>query len=237
MGWAGAQPNPVSPPEKRLALVIGNGSYTQRSAVPQALNNADDLAALLPKLGFDVMLVKNVDKAHMQLAIHQFSTKLKGYQVGLVYYTGHGVQDGENLFLLPVDANPTTAADVGEIGLKTHQLITDMASAKAVTNLILIDSDRDNLSTHSYTRPLGLDLDTPVGFVVAYATRPGKSMVAVEERNSLYTAALLREIVIPNQSVIDVCQHVREEVIKRSNYKQTPWELTSLTSNFYFQRK
>lgn len=89
-------------PEGRLALVIGNIDYL---GVPlkNPLNDADDMSAALRDVGFDVMTHKNLTRIALEEAIDKFSIALKDYDVGLFYYSGHGIQAlGEN-FLVPTD--------------------------------------------------------------------------------------------------------------------------------------
>lgn len=223
--------------EKRLALVIGNGNYAHGSTLPNALNDATDMAAALTKVGFEVIVHKNTDRATMQRVINEFGTKLKGYQTGLVYYAGHGIEMNEQQFLVPADANPTKAADVGAMCVLTNQLIASMALAKARTNIIVLDADRTNPFSDTLRRNSGGYVETPIGFIVAHATSPGQVAIEGTGRNGLYTSALLKAMVIPNQTLVQIFTHVRADVLQRSQNKQMPWESTSLTEDFYLVRK
>lgn len=224
--------------EKRLALVIGNGNYVHGSALPNALNDADDMAAALTGLGFEVVVCKDADRVTMQRAVNEFGTKLKGYQTGLVYYAGHGIGLNEKQFLVPADANPTKAADVGAMCVLTNQLIASMELAKARTNIIVLDTDRTNpFGSDTLRRNLGGYVETPIGFIIAHATSPGQAAVESTGRNGLYTSALLKAMVIPNQTLVQLFTSVRADVLRRSRNKQIPWESTSLTEDFYLVRK
>ncbi len=89
---------------KRVALVIGNSAYEYAPALKNPKNDAQAMSAVLKKLGFDV--VTGVDLVHLDFAriVGQFRKKLKGAEVGLFFYAGHGLQVyGEN-YLVPVDA-------------------------------------------------------------------------------------------------------------------------------------
>jgi hypothetical protein len=46
--------------ERRLALVIGNKDYQNLPPLTNTLNDADDMARALEKLGFEVILRKNL---------------------------------------------------------------------------------------------------------------------------------------------------------------------------------
>lgn len=228
--------------EKRLALVMGNGNYAHNSALPKATNDADDMAATLTQLGFEVLVHKDVNKPAMQRAIGEFNTKLAGYSVGLVYYVGHGTEVNGRHFMAPTDANPTNAAEAEQMCLTTNQLITGMAAAKAQTNIVILDTDRTNpfdaAATYHRTSVSSLyDVGAPLGFVVAYATAPGRPALEGTGRNGVYTGALLKAMAVPNQSVSELFRHVRGEVIKQSGNKQIPWESMSLTKDFYFLKK
>ncbi|QHV96075.1 caspase family protein [Spirosoma endbachense] len=223
--------------EKRLALVIGNGDYTNGASLPKAINDANDMAVALPRAGFEVMLFTNVDKTFLKRAISEFSAKLKGYQVGMIYYAGSGIQAENQEYLVPIDADFSKTDAIKSMCLPLSQLVEEVAAAKVPVNIILIDADRTNPVESMYTRNSPRSLDTPLGFVVAYSTAPGKALVDNQGRNSLYTEALLQAMAIPDQTLIQMFQTVRAHVIKQSNNKQLPWESTSLTSDFYFRRK
>ena len=47
--------------DKRLALVIGNSTYAAKP-LPNARNDADDMAATLRSLGFEVILKHNISQ-------------------------------------------------------------------------------------------------------------------------------------------------------------------------------
>jgi uncharacterized caspase-like protein len=223
--------------EKRLALVIGNGDYTNGASLPKAINDVNDMAIALPQAGFEVMSYKNVDRTAMKRAISEFSAKLKGYQVGMIYYAGRGIQAENQEYLVPTDADFSKPEAIKSMCMPVSQLVEELAAAKVPINIILLDADRTNPVESTYTRNSLSSLDTPLGFVVAYSTAPGKALVDSQGRNSLYTEALLQAMAIPDQTLIQMFQTVRAHVIKESNNKQLPWETTSLTSDFYFRRK
>jgi hypothetical protein len=87
---------------ERLALVIGNSSY-KTAPVDNAVNDAEDMAAILENLGFIIILKKNADQRTMEDAIRYFGNQLRKGGVGLFYFAGHGMQvEGRN-FLIPID--------------------------------------------------------------------------------------------------------------------------------------
>jgi uncharacterized caspase-like protein len=63
-------------------LVIGNSSY-QSGPLKNPVNDATDMAAMLKKLGFTVILKKNATLEEMEEAIEDFGNRLKRGGVGL----------------------------------------------------------------------------------------------------------------------------------------------------------
>src|SRR5687767_6951848 len=78
--------------QKRLALVIGNSSYKFGGSLKNPVNDARAMAGTLQSMGFDVMKFEDLSGTDMKKAINDFGKKLAGYDVGLFYYAGHGIQ-------------------------------------------------------------------------------------------------------------------------------------------------
>jgi hypothetical protein len=101
--------------ETRIALVIGNSSYTAVTALPNPANDAKAMTNFLNSAGFQVVQAPDLTQSDMRRTIADFAKTVtdKGPDtVALVFYAGHGLQvDGEN-FLVPVDARIEREADV-----------------------------------------------------------------------------------------------------------------------------
>jgi uncharacterized caspase-like protein len=76
----------------RLALVLGNSKYQNVPALENPANDAQDLAASLRQLGFDVIEQHDASREAMAQALHDFSDRLPGATVALFFYAGHGLQ-------------------------------------------------------------------------------------------------------------------------------------------------
>jgi uncharacterized caspase-like protein len=57
-------------------LVIGNGAYAD-APLKNPPNDANDIAAALKTLGFEVMSYTNLDQTGMKRAIREFGAKLR----------------------------------------------------------------------------------------------------------------------------------------------------------------
>src|SRR5437870_4020788 len=62
---------------RRIALVIGNGSYTNAPPLENPPNDARDMAATLKQLGFSVASAINADQRTMKRLIREFGQQLK----------------------------------------------------------------------------------------------------------------------------------------------------------------
>ena len=95
---------------KQLALLIGNGAYPE-SPLANPANDAHALAAKLTELGFDTYHETDAGVKLMDVRLGEFGAKLTGYEVGLFFFAGHGMQiDGMN-YLTAVDTNFSAEID------------------------------------------------------------------------------------------------------------------------------
>src|SRR5262245_56546692 len=63
--------------EPRIALVIGNGAYTE-GPLANPVNDARDMAAALSQLGFEVLSGVNCNRRQMEDLIRAFGRKIRG---------------------------------------------------------------------------------------------------------------------------------------------------------------
>ena len=223
--------------EKRIALVIGNSNYTS-SILPNPENDARAIADVLQKLGFVVFKYENLSQSQMKRAIDDFGLKLKKGDVGLFYYAGHGIQAKGFNYLIPVDAELQTEEQVDYDCVRADRVLSLMEVSGAKVNIIILDACRNNPFERSWTRSVsgrGLaTMNAPKGTLIAYSTAPGNIASDGNGGNSPYTSALIQSLQIPNITIMQVFQIVRNMVAQRTQNQQVPWESTSLIGDFYF---
>lgn len=235
LGLASAQAN--APGGARLALVIGNGAYPAPADLPNPVRDAESMAGALERTGFGVTLLRDASAEAMRSALADFGRRLQGRQaIALLYYAGHAVQIDWRNYMLPVDARFDSAATVRAAGLDLAEVLKTLEDAGTRTNIVVLDACRDNPFA-GQTGGRGLaPMEAQPGTFLAYATAPGH--VALDGRaggNSLYTAALVRELARPQARIEDIFKRVRLQVRQRSGGKQVPWESTSLEDDFVFE--
>jgi tripartite-type tricarboxylate transporter receptor subunit TctC len=220
--------------EQRVALVIGNSAYSS-GPLKNPVNDAADMADVLKKLGFTVMLKKDADLQEMVESIEDFGNNLKRGGVGLFYYAGHGVQTNNINYLLPVKARINKESDIRFQAVDAGRILAEMENANNGLNIVILDACRDNpfgKSFRSATRGLAVVANAPTGTLISYSTGAGQVARDGDGRNSPYTKALLENIAKPGLTINDVFMNVRTKVKKETG--QVPWELSSLEGRFYF---
>ncbi|HEX4298654.1 MAG TPA: caspase family protein, partial [Devosia sp.] len=88
----------------RVALVVGNGSYATLGTLANPTNDAEDIAATLRGMGFQVTVADNADERGFTELLSNFATAATDADVALFYYSGHGLQYRSENYLVPVDA-------------------------------------------------------------------------------------------------------------------------------------
>lgn len=222
---------------RRLALVIGNAAYINRP-LANPINDADDISNALEVLGFDVVNVRDASLRQMKDAIVEFGDRLANYDVGLVYYSGHGVEVGGRNFLIPVSNTLVSEDEVADRAIDASLIIDKLSQAKKKVNILILDACRDNpLRSRTRSSSSGLSgINAPVGTLVAFSTAPGRVAEDGTGRNSPYTKRLIENMLKPNIPIEKVFKETREAVIEETKGRQVPWENTSLRGDFYFKQ-
>lgn len=229
--------------EKRVALVVGNATYRHAPELANPQNDSADMAALLSKFDFVVLEAHDLDKAGLERSIQDFAAALAGADVGLFYYSGHGIQIGGQNYIVPIDAQLDTAASV-DFELVRLDIVHRAMEREARVNIIFLDACRNNplmrnLSSAMGTRSAGIGrglspVEAGVGTLISYSTQPGNIALDGKGRNSPFSAALVRHLSGPNTELSSVLIEVRNDVRADTQGQQVPWEHSSLTSRFYF---
>ncbi len=223
-------------PEQRLALVIGNAVYGF-SPLKNPVNDASDIATSLQKLGFTVILKKNVNIKEMEASIEDFGNRLKRGGVGLFYFAGHGLQVGGVNYLIPVGAKIDKESDIKYEAVDAGKILDEMANAANGFNIVILDACRDNpfhQQFRSVSRGLAIVGSAPKGSYISYSTSPGQVALDGDGRNSPFAAALIKYMKEPGWTIEQVFKNVRHRLSQDTLGKQVPWELSSLEGDFFF---
>jgi hypothetical protein len=229
--------NSTASANRRIALVIGNGAYTS-APLKNPPNDATDMAKALSNVGFTVEHGLDLTQRQMKVLIREFGQKLKAGGQGLFYFAGHGIQLKGRNYLIPVDAEITSEADVEDQGVDVNLVMGLMDEAGNGLNVVILDACRNNPFARSFRSTAdGLaQVDAPTGTLVAYSTAPGRVARDGVGRNGPYTAELLKQMRVPGLPIEEVMKRVRASLKQLTNGEQIPWESSSLVGNFYLNK-
>ncbi len=230
-------------PKPHVALVIGNAKYeTAVGPLRNAVNDAKAVAKALRGLGFSVTEEHNVSRDDLMESVAGFRAKIKGAEVALFYYAGHGVSVAGSNYLIPIKSGyqPDHADDVtlrmlAETKLfNAEQVVAEMSAAGGACNLVILDACRNtpvarNPRNRDVTHPGGLtEMKPPAGSLIAFATDAGRTAQDGEGKNGLYTGELLKYLQTPGLTIEQVFKRTRAGVMERSNGVQIPAEYSRL---------
>ncbi|MER9163986.1 caspase domain-containing protein [Mesorhizobium sp. M0715] len=230
-------------PQRRVALVIGNGTYAEAGTLANPVNDALDIADKLRSIGFEVIEGNDLGKRELERSMGAFSDALQGAGVGLFYYAGHGLQvDGRN-YIVPVDARLDVPVKLQLEAVPIDEVL-DIMEQQTKVSLVFLDACRNNPFARSLSRTAttrsakalaGLaQFESTRGSFIAFSTAPGAVAMDGSGRNSPFAAALLRHIAEPGQSINDMMIAVRRDVVSQTRETQRPWEQGSLLERFEF---
>jgi hypothetical protein len=239
LGWAGS----AMAAEQRIALVIGNGDYVDITPLKNPVNDARLIRKTLAGLGFDVIYRENVTKVEMDRAISEFGarlTKAGKSGVAVFYYAGHGVQSGEENYLLPLAAPIAREADLRLNAVRAEDVLAQMESAQSGVKVVILDACRNNpffarfkLSSNGLA---GVSLGN-TEFTVSYAASAGKVAEDGAGNDSPYALALQRRLPTPDVGLSDIFRLVANDVSKLTGGRQLPEFRSTLLREFYFNPK
>lgn len=222
-----------------IALIVGNGEYQNGTTkLINAVNDANDMATALDKLGFTVIKHVDCNIEDLDRAVSSFKDGLNSNDVGLFYFAGHGIQiDGEN-YITAINSSFIDEPSVRYTSYPLNRLIDAMDSCSNKTNLVILDACRDNPCEKGWARSAKASslapMFAPKGTLIAYSTSPGETASDGLGNNGAYTESLLKHINKPDITIEDVFKKVRNSLSVVTQGKQTSWEHTSLTGDFYF---
>src|SRR5579863_971529 len=129
----------------RFALVVGNSKYPDADApLKEPINDARDVADELKRDGFSVDIGENLTGDGMRRAFDRLYGKIKPGSVALIFFSGFGIQSNRQSFMIPVDAQIWTEADVRRDGLSLEGVLGEINNRGAGVKIALVDASRRN---------------------------------------------------------------------------------------------
>jgi formylglycine-generating enzyme required for sulfatase activity len=223
--------------QKRIALVMGNSAYQKVPPLPNPTNDAGAMSAMLKGAGFDVVDLKlDLKATEMRRALRDFSDNARNADVAIVYFAGHGVEiEGVN-YLIPVDAVLERDIDAFDEAIPLDRILTVIEPAKQL-RLVILDACRDNpfrrtmkhtLASRAVGRGLVMVEPASPNTMIAYAAKAGSTAADGDDKNSPFTAALVKHLPRPGLDLRKAFGFVRDDVLKATRNRQEPFVYGSL---------
>lgn len=231
----------------RVALVVGNDTYTRVSPLRNARTDAKAMANALRAAGFDVILRTDLDDRALRAAVREFKGRLSGGSDALFYFAGHGVQLGGANYLLPTNISADNEEQVKDDGLSLQRVLDDLAEQKVRFSVAIIDACRDNPFPRVAGRSIGMTrglapVSAATGQMVLYSAGSGQralDQLGANDRdpNGLFTRVLLKQMQQPGVPVDQVLKRTRQEVVRLARsvgHEQVPALYDQTIGEFYF---
>ena len=225
----------------RVALVVGNSSYSRVPRLDNPRNDATDISEALGRIGFDVELVMDLDHTAMRQSLEAFQRRSVDAEIALIYYAGHGIEVGKQNYLIPVDAKLESDRAVRFEAISLDDMVFAAEGASQLS-VVIVDACRDNpfrnrMVRRDPTRSLGrglAEIEPSRNAIVAYAARGGSVALDGNGRNSPYAEALLEALAQPGLEVGLMFRMIRDRVLEKTDQRQEPWMYGSLSQDLVY---
>lgn len=138
---------------KRVAFVVGIGTYDNLGADKQlknAVNDADGVSAKLTEIGFQVTKAPNITRSDFNEKWQTILDRLAKDDTFVLYFSGHGVQISGQNYLLPRDIKFIEYGRDEQLkreSISLNELLADLSSGDRPhpqSSVVILDACRDN---------------------------------------------------------------------------------------------
>ena len=221
-----------------VALVIGNADY-EENRLANSVNDAKAMSALLSGAGIQVVTAIDADAATLRGALANYRSLRAEGRPGFVYFAGHGTEVAGETYILPLDADSSSAASLAATAVSLRELTSGIPSDQR--SYIVLDICR----TAPQSLPLSLprqndrfaaagdenrtlnQRDLPGATLVALAASSGQSANDGAGEHGLYTQALLQALNDGQASLAGAFAAAGAKVQAATQESQTPVLLVS----------
>ena len=242
-------------------MLIGNWAYKGPfcARLDWTIANTADLAKKLRSIGFEVVVRNNLNLEEMKQACIEYSRRMKDYDLGLFYFSGHGAWIRGMNCLTSVDFdrivhgvsedkwyNATVHVEELVSGLakynsdKVNLIIIEACRADNFNVIRPMDQDRVKEITNLFGSGAAAVPERPRGMVVSFACSMAESAYSTNLLNhSVYTYYLTKWIDAKDVRIEDMLKHVRVDVdaymreTYNNAYQQITWDHFSLFGELY----
>ena len=96
------------------------------------------------------------DSGTSETALRRFEDKSSEADVGVLYYSGHGIEVNGQNYVLPIDAKLASDGDIEDEAVPLDRVMKSVEGVKRL-KLVILDASRDNPFIASMRRSSGTD--------------------------------------------------------------------------------
>ncbi len=229
--------------DRRVALIIGNSNYKYMPELKNASKDAVLVKETLEQANFDVTLGIDLSKKQLENKIQQFIRGLSNGDVALFYYSGHAIQVGGINYILSTDTALSSQYDL-EVEAYSFNSLLQYMQASSSLQIAVFDACRKNPFKNKsyYVGEKKIEIDKGglasiapgKGTLIIYSTAPDEVAYDGGGDISPFSDSFSDKVLTPNKEIRQILTDVRKAVIEKTNGLQVPWDVSSLTSSFYF---
>ncbi len=236
-------PNIVLANNKKIALIIGNGDYSSSTfgCLSTPKNDACEVKKKLKDLGFETTILLDASKDK----IIQEMEKIPYADVGIFYYSGHGITINDEEYLIPCKDSILLSANYYSKFIKIEEIRARMEDSCKLS-LLFIDACRNNekgktdISPKKSIRipkPRSNQLSQPHGSMIYYATSKGNTASTGKGPLSIFTESFSAHL-YDIEEFRSVWETIQKEI--ETNTTQQPEcdpNLQPYSGDFYFNKQ
>jgi len=222
--------------DRRVALVIGNSRYQHAGIVPNVVSDANAVAGLLEKAGFDVVDRRSdLGVNEFMRAVSDFAVLSFNADIAVIYFSGYGLAINDGNYLIAADAKLPSVPDSADEFVPLNWILLAVAARKL--NLLIVDACRENpfrrvseASSDGQGAPLGpADVKLKLhNTLIALAAKSGSVSYDGDGPNSPFASAVVKYIGQPGLDIRSALGKVRDEVLRATGNRQEPYVFGSL---------
>ena len=239
--------------EKYYALLIGNSNYLKSSGWGPLISPTNDITEIAKVLRTnydfaDVKVIKDVTRDKLFKTLRNYQKIITPNDYFLIYYAGHGDQDANQAYWIPVNAGK----EWDENWIDTLTIKAAISRIKTKHTLLMIDScyvgtslkGNDNNVSKNYkvsTKLVEKGLLNRAGIVISSGSTSSVLDTAIDDKHSPFAYKFI-DLLKKNTSFITSTKLYSELVEYHEDFKQTPQRYTvkewgHLDGDFVFIRK
>lgn len=203
--------------EDKFALLIGNSQYKYFNNLNQPTKDVYTLTKLLKSIDFKTLSFENLNRTEIIEAVKLFCSFLRPGVYGLVYIAGHGFEQFDQCYLLPIEAKHTIPKE----SICIDFILKRLQECNTAANVVLLDTCRilpkQYLKGKLNPGKIFLSNNKPLkNTIIGYATSFTYS--CYEVKNTGIYVHYLKRYIKENISVSDMLLKVNGDIEKDANF-------------------